>query len=74
MEAAYGLAITITMIMTSLLMIFYLQKIKRPRFLIIGFVLVYAIIEGTFLIANLQKFSHGGWFTLLLAGLLFFIM
>ncbi len=74
MEAAYGLAITLTMIMTSLLMIFYLHKIKRPRILIVGFVIVYFIIEGTFLIANLQKFSHGGWFTVMLAGLLFFIM
>jgi KUP system potassium uptake protein len=74
MEAAYGLAITLTMIMTSLLMIFYLQKIKRPMFLVIGFVVVYFIIEGTFLIANLQKFSHGGWFTVLLAGILFFMM
>ena len=74
MEAAYGLAITLTMIMTSLLMIFYLKKIKRPMFLVVGFVMVYFIIEGTFLIANLQKFSHGGWFTVLLAGILFFMM
>lgn len=74
MEAAYGLAITLTMIMTSLLMIFYLQKIHRPKIMIVGFIVVYFIIEGTFLIANLQKFSHGGWFTVLLAGILFFIM
>lgn len=74
MEAAYGLAITLTMLMTSLLMIFYLQKIKRPKYLIAGFVLIYFVIEGTFLIANLQKFSHGGWFTVLLAGIIFFMM
>lgn len=74
MEAAYGLAITLTMLMTSLLMIFYLQKIKRPKFLIVGFVIIYFIIEGTFLVANLQKFSHGGWFTVMLAGILFFMM
>jgi KUP system potassium uptake protein len=42
--------------------------------LIVGFVIIYFIIEGTFLVANLQKFSHGGWFTVLLAGILFFIM
>jgi KUP system potassium uptake protein len=74
MEAAYGLAITLTMIMTSLLMIFYLRKIKRHIVLVVGFVMIYFIIEGTFLIANLQKFSHGGWFTVLLAGILFFMM
>jgi KUP system potassium uptake protein len=74
MEAAYGLAITLTMIMTSLLMIYYLRKIKRHVILVAGFIIVYFIIEGSFLIANLQKFSHGGWFTVLLAGILFFIM
>ncbi len=74
MEAAYGLSITLTMIMTSLLMIFYLRKIKRHIFLVVGFVVIYAVIEGSFLIANLQKFSHGGWFTILLAGILFFMM
>jgi KUP system potassium uptake protein len=74
MEAAYGLAITLTMLMTSLLMIFYLKKIKRPMIAVVGFVIIYAIIEGSFLIANLQKFTHGGWFTVLLAGVLFFIM
>lgn len=74
MEAAYGLAITLTMIMTTLLMIFYLRKIKRPAFLVVGFALIYFIVEGGFLLANLQKFSHGGWFTVMLTGILFFIM
>jgi KUP system potassium uptake protein len=74
MEAAYGLAITLTMIMTSLLMIFYLRRIRRPSFLIIGFALMYFLIEGSFLIANLNKFRYGGWFAVLLAGFLFFVM
>jgi KUP system potassium uptake protein len=74
MEAAYGLAITLTMMMTTLLIIFYLRRIKRPTILIIAFVIMYVIIEGSFLIANLNKFKYGGWFTVLLAGLLFFIM
>lgn len=74
MEAAYGLAITLTMIMTTLLVIFYLRKIKRPMFLIIGFAAMYFIIEGSFLIANLHKFANGGWFAVLLAGMIFFIM
>jgi len=74
MEAAYGLAITLTMLMTSLLMIFYLRKIKRPMFFVVGFAMIYFFIEGGFLMANLQKFSHGGWFTVMLAGILFFLM
>jgi KUP system potassium uptake protein len=74
MEAAYGLAITITMLMTTFLMIFYLKRINRRTIFIIGFASLYFIIEGTFLLANLTKFMHGGWFTLLLAGIIAFIM
>jgi len=74
MEAAYGLAITITMISTTMLMIFYLQKIRRKPWIILLFLLVYFTIEGTFLAANLAKFIHGGWFTVLLAGMIAFVM
>jgi len=74
MEAAYGLAITITMLMTSFLMTFFLIKIKRNKILIAAFLLVYITIEGAFLAANLAKFIHGGWFTLMLAGIIAFIM
>jgi len=72
--AAYGLAITGTMLMTTLLLIFYLRKIKRPSFLIVVFAIIYFIIEGSFLIANLHKFNSGAWLAVMLAGLLFFIM
>ncbi len=74
MEAAYGLAITITMLMTTFLMVFYLSKIKRKNWVIALFAITYLIIEGTFLAANLAKFIHGGWFTILLASLIAFIM
>ncbi len=74
MEAAYGLAITITMLSTTLLMVFYLVKIKRKRWMILLFMLVYFAIEGSFLAANLAKFIHGGWFTIMLAGLIAFVM
>jgi KUP system potassium uptake protein len=74
MEAAYGLAITITMLMTTSLMVFYLMRINRNKWFITLFVLIYFTIEGTFLAANLVKFVHGGWFTILLAGIIAFIM
>ncbi|MDP4188673.1 MAG: KUP/HAK/KT family potassium transporter, partial [Bacteroidota bacterium] len=70
MEAAYGLSITITMLMTTMLMSYFLQLKKIPHFLIAIFVLIYLTIEGSFLIANLHKFSHGGWFTLMMAGII----
>ena len=74
MEAAYGLAITITMLMTTLLLGFYLHMHNIPRILSILFVGGYCVIEGIFLAANLSKFMVGGWFTLLIGGLLCFIM
>jgi KUP system potassium uptake protein len=74
MNAAYGLAITITEIMTTFLLSYYLlQRGVNHRFVLLLF-MVYLTIEGSFLIANLHKFKAGGWFTLLLASMYFTIM
>jgi KUP system potassium uptake protein len=74
MEAAYVLSITVTMLMTTVLMTFFMQRIKRSFSTIVIFVIGSLVIEGTFLVANLVNFVHGGWFTLLLGGLIAFIM
>jgi KUP system potassium uptake protein len=74
MEAAYGLSITITMLMTTMLLSSWLTSKKFGkiyRYIILG---VYLTIEGTFLAANLNKFMHGGWFTIILALVFFIIM
>ncbi len=68
MEAAYGLSITVTMLMTTVLLIFYLYK-KRVNFLVVSlFALVYLTIELGFFSANVIKFFEGGWITVILAG------
>ena len=74
MEAAYGLAITITMIMTTILVTYYLKTHGANKFFVIIFFSVFIIIEGGFLIANLNKFMNGGWFTILLASVYFLVM
>jgi KUP system potassium uptake protein len=74
MEAAYGLAITITMIMTTLLLSYYMQQKGVDRRLVFVMMLVFLTVEGSFLIANLHKFKYGGWFTLMLASLYFLVM
>ncbi len=75
MEAAYGLAITLTMMMTSTLLVYYLRTIGGWSYgLILFFALLYATIEVAFLVANLEKFPHGGWFSLAIAALIGFIM
>ena len=74
MEAAYGLSITIAMLMTTILVSKFLKRRKVPQYIITLFLVVYISIEGTFLAGNLVKFLHGGWFTLSVGALLFVIM
>jgi KUP system potassium uptake protein len=74
MEAAYGLAITVTMIATSILFANYLVVHRTKPSLIWLYLAVYLTIEFSFLYANMDKFPHGGYVTLLVGGLLFFIM
>lgn len=74
MEAAYGLAITLTMLMTTMLMSYYLYVKKYNLWGVILFMLVYFFIEGAFLIANLEKFPHGGYVSLIIGGILALVM
>jgi KUP system potassium uptake protein len=74
MEAAYGLAITLTMISTSLLFANYLVLHRVNKVFIYLYLIVYLIIEAGFLFANMDKFPHGGYVTLVIGGLLFLLM
>ena len=74
MEAAYGLSITITMLMTTVLMGYYLMLRRTPILIVSLFTFIYFAIEGSFLYANVQKYLHGGWVTILIASMLGSIM
>lgn len=74
MEAAYGLAITIAMLSTTFLLANYLRNIKFSRVFVSIMLLIYLTIEGSFLIANLVKFNHGGWFSLMLSAFFILVM
>ncbi|MBV8389635.1 MAG: KUP/HAK/KT family potassium transporter [Mucilaginibacter sp.] len=74
MESAYGLSITVAMLMTTILVSKFLAKRKIPTYVIGIFLTVYLLIELTFLSGNLVKFVHGGWFTLSVGAILFAIM
>ena len=74
MEAAYGLSITVAMLMTTILVSKFLKRKKVPNYIINTFLAVYLVIEGTFLTGNLVKFLHGGWFTLSIGFVLFTVM
>lgn len=68
MDAAYGLSITVTMLMTTVLLIFWLLKKRVNKILVAIFTMVYFVIELGFLSANVLKFLEGGWITVVLAG------
>ncbi|HET9056115.1 MAG TPA: KUP/HAK/KT family potassium transporter [Chitinophagaceae bacterium] len=74
MEAAYGLAITLCMLATTILFANYLVLHRVAPSLVYLFLFVYLGIEVGFTIANLRKFTHGGYVTLLVGGGLFLVM
>ncbi|MDE6097144.1 MAG: KUP/HAK/KT family potassium transporter [Muribaculaceae bacterium] len=69
METAYGLAITVTMLMTTVLLTVYLRNKGVSKWICGLFLVAYSLLEGVFFIANASKFIHGGWYTLLIAGI-----
>lgn len=74
MEAAYGLAITMCMIATTILFANYMVSRRVKPIFIYLFLTVYLSIELSFLSANLDKFPHGGYVTLIVGGALFGVM
>lgn len=74
MEAAYGLAITITMIMTTMLLTFWLPSKGPKNIFRIVVISIFLSVESVFLIANLNKFMHGGWVSILIAMFFFVLM
>lgn len=74
MEGAYGLAITVNMLMTTSLLVFYFTTAKKSTYRSVLLACVFFTIEGMFLVSNLHKFEHGGWFTFLIAFILFGFM
>ncbi len=74
MEAAYGLAIIVTMIMTTILFSNYMVSRRIKSVWIYVFLAVYVVVEAAFLVANIEKFPHGGFATFIVGGLMFIIM
>jgi KUP system potassium uptake protein len=74
MEHAYGLAIVLCMIMTTVLLNFYLILKRVKLYFIVPLITIYLFIEFSFLYANIVKFLHGGFVTLIIASCLIGIM
>jgi len=74
MEAAYGLAIIATMLMTTILFAnFLVSRRINPTYIWI-FLSIYVALESLFLVALLQKFTHGGYISVLIGGAMFLVM
>lgn len=67
MEAAYGLSITVTMLMTTILLFNYLLKKKTPFIVALIMLIFFVSLEFSFFIANIVKFMHGGFIAALIA-------
>jgi KUP system potassium uptake protein len=74
MEAAYGLAIIVTMLMTTILFSNYLISKRINKIYVWIFLTSYTLIEILFLYALLHKFTHGGYITLIIGGIMFLVM
>ncbi len=73
-EAAYGLAVTIAMLTTTLLLAFWL-RLRGVNMIVVGaFFAFFMTVEGIFFFANMSKFVHGGWFSLMIAAVVGSIM
>jgi KUP system potassium uptake protein len=67
MEAAYGIAITLAMLSTTVLLAQYLSRADYPFAAIVGVIMIFTVIECAFLVANLSKLHEGGWITLVIS-------
>lgn len=74
MEHAYGLAIILCMIMTTILLNYYMILKRVKLYFMVPIITIYLIIEFCFLIANITKFTEGGYVTLIIALVLISIM
>jgi KUP system potassium uptake protein len=74
MEAAYGLAIIVTMLMTTILYANFMVLNRVKSIWIYIFLVLYILVETGFLVALMVKFTHGGYITLIIGMLMFLVM
>ena len=74
MEAAYGLSITISMLATTILLYEWLVLKKINPLWNWIFLIFFGVLDIMFMISSLTKFTHGGYVSLFIAGVIGFIM
>jgi KUP system potassium uptake protein len=74
MEAAYGLSVTMTMLMTTVLLFVYMRSRRYPAVAVFGLTGLFLSIELGFFIANMEKFTHGGYVSVIVGFVVFTVM
>ena len=75
LAAAYGIAVTGTMIITTLLVsVVALDTWKWPPKWAVALIFLFLMVDGAFFTANLIKIPQGGWFPLVLGAILYVMM
>lgn len=75
LAAAYGIAVTTTMVLTTGLVTVVMRNAWKWRLSLVACIgAVFLAVDLSFFSANLLKIAAGGWFPLLLGGLIFFLM
>ena len=74
MEAAYGLAITVTMLMTTLLLSVYIARIRKKPAIAVLMLAAFGSVEAVFFVSSLSKFLIGGYITVIIALLILAVM
>lgn len=74
MASAYGVAVSLDMVVTTILAVAVARRFGWRPLLVVGAGALFLIIDSAFLGANLTKIPDGGWYALLIAGLIFMLM
>ena len=74
METAYGLTVALAMIFTTVMLTFYLYQKGSDQRLVLLLLMLYLIVEGSFLLSFLRDLQGGGLFALLVTFAVFVIM
>ena len=75
LAAAYGIAVTLDMLITTILTFFVLRYHWRyPWWLCLGATGCFFLVDLAFFSSNMLKLLHGGWFPLVIAGSVFVLM
>ena len=74
MENAYGLAITISMLMMTVMFCVYIGVVHKQRIAAVIFTVVFFALEGVFFVSSLGKFMAGGYVAIIISLAILFIM